>query len=111
MTVDDSTRNSGRLHATAFVTSTLVFLMLSGAGIAMMPVRLFEFVERGEVSAATAWSVSVGGVLVGLFLAIFVAHIAISFLELATKDTVRRSSSPSDPAPPRPKKRSLRLVA
>lgn len=102
--------NSGRLPAMISTTSVLLFLMLTGAGIALMPVSLSKFVERGEASVTTLWAVSIIGVVVGVALAVFVAHIALSFLELVTKSAVR-SSSPADPAPPRPKKRSLRLVA
>lgn len=102
--------NSGRLHAMIFTTSVLLFLMITGAGIAMVHVRLSEFAERGEASSAVLWGTSIGGAVLGLGLAIFVAHIAISFLELMMKNAAR-GSAPSDPAPPRPGKRTLRLVA
>lgn len=102
--------NSGRLQAMIFTTSVLLFLMFTGAGIALFSVRLSEFVDRGEASVTVLWVASIIGVIVGIGLAVFVAHIALSFLELMMK-TAARGSSPSEPAPPRPRKRTLRLVA
>jgi heme/copper-type cytochrome/quinol oxidase subunit 1 len=108
--MDEKQDKAGHLNAVIFTTSVLLFLMITGAGIALFHMRLSELVQRGEASTTTLWAASIGGVIVGLGLAIFVAHIAISFLELVARNAAR-GSTPSDPAPPRPKKRSLRLVA
>lgn len=101
--------NSGRLNAMIFTTSILLFLMMTGAAVALVPMRFAELVQRGEASSTALWVVSIGGVGLGLGLAVLVAHIAISFLELMMTSAARRSA-PSDPAPPRPTKRILRLV-
>lgn len=98
--------NSCRLNAVIFTASILLFIMITGAAIALVPIRVSELVA----SSTSIWAVSIGGIVVGVGLAVFVAHIAVSFLELAMK-TAASGSSPSDSVPPRPRKRVLRLVA
>lgn len=100
----------GHLRAMIFTTSALLFLMIFGAGIAVTADRFFEFAKRGEITTTTAWSVSIGIGLLGVFMAGFVAHYAIAFVDLVARGAAKETP-PSNSRPPRPRKRTLRLVA